>query len=206
MQDNRARQGKARFETIGEEEEEEEESDDDRWAAKGGGRRGSVSTASSDLPPILQVGGKDTGTRASKVGGGGGSPTGREEVYRSPSTEAAERYIDHKLQKHRGAQSVSLTSSIDGDGDVVVSAPDRLTSVDTANSLRMDIEKEIEDLGGRVSFEDGQQQQQQQGPTLTTNPKAEEWVEKRSIQEFPTNAFGQIEFVNEDEGSLKPSK
>ncbi len=31
-------------------------------------------------------------------------------------------------------------------------------------------------------------------------------MEKRSIQEFPTNAFGQIEFVNEDEGSLKPSK
>lgn len=28
----------------------------------------------------------------------------------------------------------------------------------------------------------------------------------RSIHEFPTDAFGQVEFLNEDEGSIKPSK
>lgn len=31
------------------------------------------------------------------------------------------------------------------------------------------------------------------------------WSEA-DLQEFPTTSFGQIEFVNEDEGSLKPSK
>lgn len=33
-----------------------------------------------------------------------------------------------------------------------------------------------------------------------------EWNESLAIQDFPTNAYGQIEFINEDEGSLKPSK
>jgi hypothetical protein len=40
-----------------------------------------------------------------------------------------------------------------------------------------------------------------------TNPKAnDEWSEATSIQEFPTNSFGQVDFITEDEGSLKPAK
>ena len=34
----------------------------------------------------------------------------------------------------------------------------------------------------------------------------EEWSEETAIQEFPTNAVGEIHFINEDEGSIKPSK
>ena len=34
----------------------------------------------------------------------------------------------------------------------------------------------------------------------------EEWNEETAIQEFPTNAVGEIHFINEDEGSIKPSK
>ena len=33
-----------------------------------------------------------------------------------------------------------------------------------------------------------------------------EWSEDTAIQEFPTNAVGEIHFINEDEGSIKPSK
>ena len=43
-------------------------------------------------------------------------------------------------------------------------------------------------------------------PTDTNKDTGTKWMEDKDIQEFPTNAFGQIEFVNEDEGSLKPSK
>jgi hypothetical protein len=43
--------------------------------------------------------------------------------------------------------------------------------------------------------------------TLTTTPKANsDWSDVSSIQEFPTNAFGQVDFITEDEGSLKPAK
>ena len=34
----------------------------------------------------------------------------------------------------------------------------------------------------------------------------EEWNEESTLQEFPTNAVGEIHFINEDEGSIKPSK
>ena len=34
----------------------------------------------------------------------------------------------------------------------------------------------------------------------------DEWNEETAIQEFPTNAIGEIHFINEDEGSIKPSK
>lgn len=53
-------------------------------------------------------------------------------------------------------------------------------------------------------------------PSPATNPKAAiarivsdgnaEWSEAANVHEFPTDAFGDIQFVNEDEGSLKPSK
>lgn len=33
-----------------------------------------------------------------------------------------------------------------------------------------------------------------------------EWTEETAVQEFPTNAFGEINFINEDEGSIKPAK
>ena len=33
-----------------------------------------------------------------------------------------------------------------------------------------------------------------------------DWNEEWAIQEFPTNAVGEIYFINEDEGSIKPSK
>ena len=33
-----------------------------------------------------------------------------------------------------------------------------------------------------------------------------EWTEDVAVQEFPTNAFGEISFINEDEGSIKPAK
>ena len=35
---------------------------------------------------------------------------------------------------------------------------------------------------------------------------AEDWVYSSSIGEFQTNAFGDIEFLNEDEGSNEPAK
>ena len=38
------------------------------------------------------------------------------------------------------------------------------------------------------------------------NDLQEEWNGELAIQEFPTNAVGEIHFINEDEGSIKPSK
>ena len=37
-------------------------------------------------------------------------------------------------------------------------------------------------------------------------PVSEDWCNVQDIHEFPTNAFGLIDFINEDEGSEKPSK
>jgi len=34
----------------------------------------------------------------------------------------------------------------------------------------------------------------------------EEWNYSSAVGEFPTNAFGDIEFINEDEGSSKTAK
>lgn len=143
----------------------------------------SVSTADTDIPVI-------------RVGPGSG---GRNSI---------EEWIDRKLAQP--FRSISVSSGIDEGGG---GGP--MTSVDTDNSLRMDIE--AGDRRGRGDHrqqrqqpkQQQRQQQRQQEPqpiTLTTEPTNSEWVEKRSILEFPTNAFGQIEFMNEDEGSLKPSK
>ena len=35
---------------------------------------------------------------------------------------------------------------------------------------------------------------------------ADRWSESNNVHDFPTDAFGQVTFDNEDEGSLKPSK
>ncbi len=87
---------------------------------------------------------------------------------------------------------------------------DVMTSIDTNNSLKMDTEKTVDgDLGayhGNSRASNPQHHVRFAANTKPNKPKEEAWNEKRSIQEFPTNAFGQIEFVNEDEGSLKPSK
>ena len=37
-------------------------------------------------------------------------------------------------------------------------------------------------------------------------PHTVEWSDEADVHEFPTNAFGVIDFLNEDEGSEKPSK
>ena len=37
-------------------------------------------------------------------------------------------------------------------------------------------------------------------------PKVPSWIEENDIQEFDTNAFGMIDFINEDEGSGKPAR
>ena len=37
-------------------------------------------------------------------------------------------------------------------------------------------------------------------------PETDDWNDSTAISEFPTNAFGDIEFINEDEGSSKPAK
>ena len=34
----------------------------------------------------------------------------------------------------------------------------------------------------------------------------DKWSEATNVHDFPTDAFGQVTFDNEDEGSLKPSK
>ena len=41
---------------------------------------------------------------------------------------------------------------------------------------------------------------------MTTPKSNSDWSESAAIQEFPTNAFGQVDFITEDEGSLKPAK
>ena len=38
------------------------------------------------------------------------------------------------------------------------------------------------------------------------NVHSDKWSEATNVHDFPTDAFGQITFDNEDEGSLKPSK
>ena len=35
---------------------------------------------------------------------------------------------------------------------------------------------------------------------------SDQWSDATNVHDFPTDAFGQITFDNEDEGSLKPSK
>jgi hypothetical protein len=37
-------------------------------------------------------------------------------------------------------------------------------------------------------------------------PETNEWSDINDVFEFPTNAYGLIDFINEDEGSEKPSK
>ena len=38
------------------------------------------------------------------------------------------------------------------------------------------------------------------------NVHSDKWSEATNVHDFPTDAFGQVTFDNEDEGSLKPSK
>ena len=35
---------------------------------------------------------------------------------------------------------------------------------------------------------------------------ADKWSQAANVHDFPTDAFGQVTFDNEDEGCLKPSK
>ena len=51
----------------------------------------------------------------------------------------------------------------------------------------------------------GQDEKKASTSSLAT-PETSEWSDETDVHEFPTNAFGTIDFLNEDEGSDKPSK
>jgi hypothetical protein len=42
--------------------------------------------------------------------------------------------------------------------------------------------------------------------TKTLTPKVKDWDDETHVQEFATNAFGQVDFISDDEGSIKPAK
>ena len=52
-----------------------------------------------------------------------------------------------------------------------------------------------------TSKEDHDQDHQGNKKSQLETPESDEWSDVIDIHEFPTNAFGLIDFINEDEGS-----
>ena len=52
-----------------------------------------------------------------------------------------------------------------------------------------------------TSKEDHDQDHQGNKKSQLETPESDEWSDIIDIHEFPTNAFGLIDFINEDEGS-----